>query len=108
MAVRTLTEEVVPLFPTEQVEPIPPEPVQPSQSTDADQVRAERAAAIFAAMDVASKILAARMLLLLAGAGAFVLALTVVLNPTWGSAGAMAIYDIFVFLPLAWLAIQKG
>lgn len=53
-------------------------------------------------------VLSARLILLLAGIGAFVLAYLALQQPTPPALIACAIYDIAIFAPLVWLYAKQG
>lgn len=53
-------------------------------------------------------VLSARLILLLAGIGAFVLAYFALQQPTNAALTACAIYDLTIFAPLVWLYATKG
>ena len=53
-------------------------------------------------------VLSARLILLLSGVGAFVLALYAVQQPDGFKIGVNVVYDIAVFCPTCWLYITRG
>lgn len=59
-------------------------------------------------MAAIAQVLATRLLLMLAGAGAFLLAWETVKQPEMGKLIACGIYDGVVFLPTVWLYATRG
>lgn len=53
-------------------------------------------------------VVSARLILLLAGIGAFVLAFLSLPNPSTAALMVNGIYDLVVFVPLIWLYASKG
>lgn len=111
MAVSVISEQVherLRLVPPEDVQPErelsppTPEPSKPSFPT-----REFMASALGVLTGIAA-VLSVRLVLLLAGIGAFVLAYATVQHPTAESLIAMGIYDAFVFVPMVLLAKMKG
>lgn len=86
----------------------PEEPRQPHTTPPANpwaNVPVKQLVAVFGAI---AAVIAARLLLLLGGIGAFVLTLRVVDNPRAGGIWASLVYDLCVFGPLVLLALKKG
>jgi hypothetical protein len=62
---------------------------------------------IMAVLAVLTRVVATRIILMLAGIGAFVLALTAVHSGTIQSIVASAIYDLTVFAPCIYLSLRR-
>ena len=112
MAIRAIQEEEKPrlrLLPDVQPEPVgptypKPKPVKP--------VREQRVvnfptAETVAVLTLLMRVCATRVILMLAGFGAFFLAFLATSNPSMGSIIATAIYDVSVFGPCLYLALRR-
>jgi hypothetical protein len=112
MAIRAVQEEEKPrlrLLPI--TDPQPETPVYPKPKPE-KPVREKRVVAFPTAETVAIlslllKVCAARVILMFAGIGAFVLALIASQHPSVNSIIATAIYDVSVFGPCLYLAIRR-
>jgi hypothetical protein len=94
----TPPDDVRPQDAPEQPQPKPVRPVRVVEFPTAEMV---------AVMSLLLKVLAARMILLFAGIGAFVLALIALQHNTIQSIITSALYDALVFAPCIYLALRR-
>lgn len=86
-----------------------PEPIPPQvKEKESNPAREEFFNAMLVTLSATAMILAARVVLVMAVLGAFVLALLTVGNPSIGAIVTTGIYCIGVIAPLAYLALKKG
>ncbi len=81
----------------------PPKPKPPGRSEERDQRNADIIIQATANLMILARILSARFILMLSVVGAFALAVSVAVRPSWPSFAVMALYALGVVIPLVLL-----